>query len=84
MATRAFIRELKELVTNNDTDSIKLYYGDILQYEVQMPWDVIFKDACLKKRHEIVTWLQVVYEGLDGTTKIALRQVFPYGRCPTI
>jgi hypothetical protein len=84
MATKALIRELKELVTKNDLVGLQMFYGEMQQYEDPMPWDVIFKDvyihACLKKRHDIVGWLQTVYEGMDAMSKIALRQVFPYGR----
>ncbi len=84
MATKALIRELKELITNNDLAGLQQYYRDMQQYEDPMPWDVIFKDvyihACLKKRHNIIAWLQTVYDGMDDIMKIALRQVFPYGR----
>jgi hypothetical protein len=54
------------------------YYEDIQRYDEQMPWDVIFKDvyihACLNAAKS------TVYDVLDDIMKIALRQVFPYGR----
>jgi hypothetical protein len=84
MATKALITALKQLVTNNDLDGLKAAYTELQDNENQQPWDVIFKDvylhACLKKRQAIVDWLLTVYESMDEISKIALRQVFPYGR----
>lgn len=84
MATKALIIALKQLVTINDLDGLKAEYEALQENESQQPWDVIFKDvylhACLKKRQAIVDWLLTVYESMDDISKIALRQVFPYGR----
>ena len=84
MATKALIIALKQLVANNDLDGLKAEYTELQDSESQQPWDVIFKDvylhACLKKRQTIVDWLLTVYESMDDISKIALRQVFPYGR----
>ena len=84
MATKALIIALKQLVANNDLDGLKAEYTELQDSESQQPWDVIFKDvylhACLKKRQTIVDWLLTVYESMDDISKIALRQIFPYGR----
>jgi hypothetical protein len=84
MATKALIIALKQLVTNNDLDGLKAEYILLTNQGSQMAWDAIFKDvylhACLKKRQAIVDWLLTVYEQMDEISKIALRQVFPYGR----
>lgn len=41
----------------------------------------VYLHACLKKKKLIVDWLLEVYNSdLDDMAKIALRQVFPYGR----
>ena len=52
--------------------------------ESEIPWDTLFKDiyihACLKKQRRIVDWLMQLYEEIPPIQKIALRQIFNYGR----
>jgi len=82
MATKDMTRFMKDLVTLDNLEGLKDYV-----YENQfldLPWDVVYKDvylhACLKKKPLIVNWLLEVYESMDPITKIALKQLFPYGR----
>lgn len=91
MATISIIMFLKGLVDKNDLDAMKTYYSTLPKEEedetnmfVNIPWDVVFQrvylHACLRKRTEMATFLVQVYESMDPIHKIALRQVFPYGR----
>jgi len=91
MATISIIRFLKGLVDKNDLNAMKTYYSTLPEEEedttimfVNIPWDVVFQrvylHACLRKRIDIVAFLVQVYETMDPIDKIALRQVFPYGR----
>jgi hypothetical protein len=83
-ATKQLISELKQMVANNDLEGLKAEYESLTDCAPPVPWDAVFKDvylhACLKKRKEIVEWLLTVYEAMDEISKIALRQLFPYGR----
>jgi hypothetical protein len=83
MATKDIVREMKDLVVLDNLEGLKDYVYEI-QPLVDLPWDVVYKDvylhACLKKKPLIVNWLLEVYETMDPITKIALKQLFPYGR----
>lgn len=75
-------RFMKDLVTLDNLEGLKDYVYE--NQSLDLPWDVIYKDvylhACLKKKPLIVNWLLEVYETMDPITKIALKQLFPYGR----
>ena len=73
---------MKDLVTLDNLEGLKDYVYE--NQSLDLPWDVVYKDvylhACLKKKPMIVNWLLEVYETMDPITKIALKQLFPYGR----
>jgi len=74
---------MKDLVTLDNLEGLKELFDEI--YDMSgISWDVVYKDvylhACLKKKPLIVNWLLEVYETMDPITKIALKQLFPYGR----
>ena len=75
-------RFMKDLVTLDNLEGLKDYVYE--NQSLDLPWDVVYKDvylhACLKKKPLIVNWLLEVYETMDPITKIALKQLFPYGR----
>ena len=75
-------RFMKDLVTLDNLEGLKDYVYE--NQSLDLPWDVVYKDvylhACLKKKPMIVNWLLEVYETMDPITKIALKQLFPYGR----
>ena len=82
MATKEIIREMKDLVVLDNLEGLKDYVYE--NQSLDLPWDVVYKDvylhACLKKKPLIVNWLLEVYESMDPISKIALKQLFPYGR----
>ncbi len=79
---RELVRELKTLVERDNLEAI-VEYLEVYQ-ESEIPWDTLFKDiyihACLKKQQRIVDWLVKLYEEMPPIQKIALRQIFAYGR----
>ena len=82
MATKDMTRFMKDLVTLDNLEGLKVYVYE--NQSLDLPWDVVYKDvylhACLKKKPLIVNWLLEVYESMDPISKIALKQLFPYGR----
>ena len=82
MSIKDMTRFIKDLVTLDNLEGLKDYVYE--NQSLDLPWDVIYKDvylhACLKKKPLIVNWLLEVYESMDPITKIALKQLFPYGR----
>jgi hypothetical protein len=76
------VLEAKQLVERGDLTSLKAYI-EMVTEEVDEAYlfHRVFLHACLKKKQEIVTWLQEEYfKTMDPIQQIALRQIFPYGR----
>ena len=86
MFEREITDECKYFITHDNLESLKElyehYYTDSESKDVA--WDVVFKDiyihACLKKRKDIVEWLDEIYKEFDPIIKIGLRQMFPYAK----
>jgi hypothetical protein len=78
-----FVRDLKGMIERNNLAGLQEQL-ETYRDEASMPWDSLFKDvylhACLKKKHDIIKWLEDLYEELPPIQKIALRQTFAYGR----
>ena len=64
----------------------KEYYLELtntnFDYDVNMGYifKTIFFYSCKKGNKPIIEWLMELYEAFDETTKIALRQMFFYGK----
>jgi hypothetical protein len=80
---KEFVRELKGMVERNNVEGLQEQL-DAYRNVPDIPWDSLFKDiylhACLKKKPDVVKWLEALYEGMPPLQKIALRQLFAYGR----
>lgn len=80
---KEFVRELKGMVERNNVEGLQEQL-DAYSNVPDIPWDSLFKDiylhACLKKKPDVVKWLEALYEGMPPLQKIALRQLFAYGR----
>lgn len=80
----SIISDVKRLIDHGDLECLKEYYAE-LQDDDSEPLDIpylfrhIYVHACLRKKTDIVAWLKELYETMDPITKIALRQIFPYG-----
>ena len=80
------IRFGKQLVETNNLDGLKEYVAELQEdSEAKMDWPLLFQKvylhACLKGSTSIADWMKdILYPMMDPIQKIALRQVFPYGR----
>jgi len=76
------IQNCKYFINNSDLPGLQEYYEEISEEKVN--FDFIFQKvylhACLKKKVEIVEWLQRLFKTLEPISQIALRQIFSYGR----
>ena len=80
--TNEIIKSSKDRINNGDIHGLQEILESVKDEKID--WQRIFLKvylhACLKKQKEIVEWLTEVYETFDSISKIALRQVFPYGK----
>ena len=83
MSVYDIIHAFKEYINKKDTEGFESFLLEI-QDDYDGIWDYIFKKvyihACLKKNQPIVDILLKRYEELSEIERIAIRQVFPYGR----
>jgi len=83
MSVDDVIHVFKEFINKQDTAGFTSYLSET-QDDYDGVWDYIFKKvyihACLKKTQPIVDILLKAYEELSEIERIAIRQVFPYGR----
>ena len=86
MSQQDLVDSLKKAIEANDTDVLFEKWGEIQSCENDgFDWPTVFQTlylhACLKGRIHIASWLQdSVFPTMDPIQKIALRQVFSYGR----
>lgn len=77
-----FLRFCKELIEKDNLEGLQEFYSEMADEEY--PWEYIYQKlylhACLKKKHRIVEWMNSMFEHFDPIQKIALRQMFSYGR----
>jgi hypothetical protein len=83
MEQTTVVKRFKSFVDANDLSGAQLFFAGIAT-EDSLPWDYIYQKvylhACLKKRREFVSWLDGLFEALEPIQRIALRQMFAYGR----
>jgi hypothetical protein len=77
-----FLKECKTLIEKENLEGLQEVYLE--NQSENYPWEYIYQKlylhACLKKKHKIVDWLNCMFEQFDPIQKIALRQMFSYGR----
>ena len=73
----------KDFIDKRDPTGFSEFLLEV-QDDYEGVWDYIFKKvyihACLKKNKPIVDLLMTYYEEMSEIERIAIRQVFPYGR----
>lgn len=78
----AFLKECKTLIEEDNLGALQDYYEDSLGEAY--PWEYIYQKlylhACLKKKKQIVEWMNGLFPQFDPIQQIALRQMFSYGR----
>jgi len=83
MDRETVIKRFKSFVELNDLSGAQLFLAGI-SGDDDLPWDHVYQKvylhACLKKRGEFVAWMDNLFEALEPIQKIALRQMFAYGR----
>jgi hypothetical protein len=83
MSVDDVIHVFKTYINKKDTEGFTSFLSET-QDDYDGVWDYIFKKvyihACLKKNQPIVDILLKHYEELSEIERIAIRQVFPYGR----
>jgi hypothetical protein len=83
MSVDDVIHVFKEYINKNDAEAFTSFLSEV-EDDYDGVWDYIFKKvyihACLKKNQPIVDILLQKYEELSEIERIAIRQVFPYGR----
>ncbi len=77
-----FLKFCKELIEKDNLEGLQEVYSE--SAHEHYPWEYIYQKlylhACLKKKHRIVKWLNEMFEHFDPIQKIALRQMFSYGK----
>ena len=78
----AFLKHCKTLIEENNLEELQIVYEE--SKGEPFPWEYLYQKlylhACLKKKHSIVEWMNSMFEQFDPIQKIALRQMFSYGR----
>jgi hypothetical protein len=78
----AFLKDCKTLIEKDNLEGLQEFYLE--NAHENYPWDYLYQKlylhACLKKNHRIVQWMNELFEKFDPIQKIALRQMFSYGR----
>lgn len=81
------ITAAKKCIEENRLHALQSTYEEfIASFDTsQTDWPYIFQKiylhSCLKGRKEIAEWLEkTIYPNMEPIQKIALRQIFPYGR----
>jgi len=80
--TDQIIKSSKDRINNGDVHGLQEIFETIKdeKIDLQRIFLKVYLHACLKKQKIIVDWLTEVYENFDSISKIALRQIFPYGK----
>jgi len=80
------INTCKRYITENNVCALQVYYSELqnTEFPKQPDWPLIFHrvylHACLKGLLPVVEWLEKEFTNMDPIQKIALRQIFPYGK----
>jgi uncharacterized protein YktB (UPF0637 family) len=86
--TNNIIKECKKIIENENLQKLKEYYNTLDKHEIfisnTIPYEYIFQKlfihACNYGNKEIIEWLIEKYYEMDNIRKIALRQLFFYGK----
>jgi hypothetical protein len=80
------IRDCKALIEHSSLQALQTFFGEVQQEEdahlVDWPyvWQKVYLHACLKKKHDIATWLEARFKDLDPIACMAYRHTLNYGR----
>ena len=78
----SFLKFCKTLIEKDNLEGLQEFYSE--SADENYPWEYIYQKlylhACLKKKVRIVEWLKAMFQQFDPIQKIALRQMFSYGK----
>ena len=81
------VKRFKSYVETDDLISAQGFLAGLIsdpEDVVDVAWDHVYQKvylhACLKKKHAFVEWIHALFEALEPIEKIALKQMFAYGR----
>ena len=84
---KVILATCKHLIEEDNLDGLKSYFQEISELspqEYRLPWEYIYQQvylhACLRKKIEIVEWLRTLFDHFGDVEKIAIRQMFSYGK----
>lgn len=77
-----FLKVCKTLIEKDNLEGLQEFYSESAHenYAWEYVYQKLYLHACLKKKHRIVAWLNQMFEQFDPIQKIALRQMFSYGK----
>jgi hypothetical protein len=78
----SFLKDSKGLIEKDNLEGLQELYSEFSEekYAWEYVYQKLYLHACLKKKPRIVEWLELMFKQLDPIQKIALRQMFSYGR----
>ena len=79
------IKNCKQYIKDNNLEDLKLYYNNLQELNInagtyQYIYQKIFLYTCIVGAEDILMWLVKLYKEFDQISKIALRQLFIYGK----
>jgi hypothetical protein len=80
------IRDCKALIENSSLQALQLFYNELMQDKNAhlVDWafvlQKVYLHACLKKKQDMVTWLEARFKDLDPIQFMAYRHTLNYGR----
>lgn len=77
------VRTCKRYIEENNVCGLQVYYHDLLESDLDWPYiyQKVYLHACLRGSDYLADWLEKdLYSLMDPIQKVALRQIFPYGR----
>ena len=81
----AVIRDCKALIEHSSLQALQIFFDNLHLDEnahlVDWPyvWQKVYIHACLKKKHEMATWLEERFKDLDPIAVMAYRHTLNYG-----
>ena len=78
----SFVREGKLFIHEDNLEALQELYFEHAQetYAWEYVYQKLYLHACLKKKRDIVKWLDSLFPQFDPIQRIALRQMFSYGK----
>jgi hypothetical protein len=83
---RDIIKDIKDIINKGNLNELKELWETYqnTDFDGIIAWDYVFQKvylhACLKKKIEIVNWLELLFNQFNDIHKIAIRHTLTYGK----